>query len=68
MKIVSRYRSLQIPEELCAQAERWLRGRFNNLEDLVAFALEEIIKEESAKLDQQEEEMVQQRLKDLGYI
>ncbi len=45
-----------------------MKGRFDNLEALISFALQEILKDEGNKLDQQEEEMVQQRLRDLGYI
>jgi len=59
---------VRIPEPLCEDAENWLKGRFENLEALITFALQEIIKDEGTKLDRQEEEMVQQRLRDLGYI
>ena len=59
---------MQLPEELCVKAESWLKGRFDSMEGLLGFLLEEIIKDEGAKLDQREEEIVQQRLRDLGYI
>ena len=62
------YRSIRVPEPLCDKAERWMNGRFESLEALVAFILQEIVDEKGARLDQQEEELVQQRLKDLGYI
>ena len=62
------YRTVHLPEELCERADTWLKGRFENLDALVAFLLQEIIKDEGAKLDQKEEELVQQRLRDLGYI
>lgn len=62
------YRTLRLPEELCEEAEGWMKGRFESLEALIAFALREIIQDEGSKLDQQEEEMVQQRLRDLGYM
>lgn len=65
---MNQYRSVRLPEELCEQAEQWLKGRFESLEALITFALQEIIKDEGGKLDQEEEEMVQQRLRDLGYI
>jgi hypothetical protein len=65
---VSDFRSVRLPEELCAQAERWLKGRFDSLEALITFALQEIVNQDDGKLDEQEEEMVQQRLRDLGYI
>lgn len=62
------YRTVRLPEELCGRAEIWLRGRFENLDALIVFLLQEIMKDDGANLDQQEEEMVQQRLRDLGYI
>ena len=65
---MSDFRSVRLPEELCAQAERWLKGRFDSLEALITFALQEIVNQDDGKLDEQEEEMVQQRLRDLGYI
>jgi hypothetical protein len=46
----------------------WLKGRFESFEALIIFALQEIIKDDGARIDQQEEEMVQQRLRDLGYL
>ena len=66
--MANQYRTVQLPEELCGKAETWLKGRFDSLEGLVTFLLQEIIKDDAAKLDQREEEIVQQRLRDLGYI
>jgi hypothetical protein len=66
--LANQLRTVQLREELCVRAETWLKGRFDSLEGLLSFLLEEIIKEEGAKLDQREEEIVQQRLRDLGYI
>ncbi|HXJ90000.1 MAG TPA: hypothetical protein VMS18_24525 [Candidatus Binatia bacterium] len=62
------FRSVRLPQVLCEQAERWLQGRFETLEALITFVLQEITNNEGSRLDQQEEEMVQQRLRDLGYI
>jgi len=64
----NQFRAVQLPEELCRDVESWLRGRFDNLESLLSFLLQEIVKDESSKLDLREEEIIQQRLKDLGYI
>lgn len=66
--LADQFRTVRLPEELCKQAEAWLKGRFENLEALLTFILREAIKDEGRKLDLQEEEMVQQRLRDLGYI
>jgi len=62
------YRTIRISEELCKQAESWLKGRFESLDALITFALQEITKDDGSNLDQAEEELIQQRLRDLGYI
>jgi len=65
---MTEYRNVRLPEDLCSQADLWLTGRFDNIETLIDFLLREVMKDDSAKLDQAEEELVQQRLRELGYI
>jgi len=65
---MTQYRTVQLPEDLCAAAEKWLAGRFSNLEALLAFLLQEVVKDDGSSLDQAEEELVQRRLRELGYI
>jgi len=65
---MTQYRTVHLPEELCAAAEKLLAGRFENLEALLSFLLQEIVKDDAAKFDRAEEQMIEQRLKDLGYI
>ena len=65
---MTQYRTLQLPADVCAQADQWLNGRFDNIEALIDFLLREIMKDDGSTLDQREEEIVQQRLRDLGYI
>jgi hypothetical protein len=65
---MTQYRSINLPEDLCAAAEKYAAGRFDSLEALVSFLLQEILKDEGVKFDRAEEEMIEQRLKDLGYI
>ena len=67
-KLSNECRSVRLPEELCEKAEQWMGSRFGSLESLITFVLQEIITDEGTKMDQEEEEMVQQRLRDLGYI
>jgi hypothetical protein len=45
-----------------------MTGRFDTLEALLGFLLQEIVKNDAGRLDQAEEEIVEQRLRDLGYI
>jgi hypothetical protein len=67
-RLTTEYRTVRLPEDLCKEAEKWMTGRFPDLETLLSFLLREIVKDETGKFDQAEEDMVQQRLKDLGYI
>ena len=62
------YRNIRVPEDLCVEAEKWLNGRFGSLDALVSFLLQEIIKDDGSKFDRAEEQMVEDRLRDLGYI
>jgi hypothetical protein len=66
--MTTRYRTCNLPEDLCVEAEKWMAGRFDNLEALLSFLLQEIAKNDASKLDQTEEEIVEQRLRALGYI
>jgi hypothetical protein len=65
---MTQYRTVRLPEDLCADAEKWLTGRFDDLEALLSFVLREIVRDDGSKLDQAEEELVQQRLRELGYL
>jgi hypothetical protein len=65
---MTEYRTVRLPEQLCCDAEKWLAGRFDNLEALISFLLQEVVRDDTAKLEQAEEKLVQQRLKELGYI
>ncbi len=62
------YRTVNLPEELCVTAERFMTGRFESLETLISFLLQEVVKDDVSKFDRAEEQMIEQRLKDLGYI
>jgi hypothetical protein len=65
---MTQYRTVNLPEDLCAAAEKRLTGRFGSVESLMTFLLQEIVKDEAGKFDRAEEQMIEQRLKDLGYI
>jgi hypothetical protein len=61
-------RDVRLPEELCAQAERKFGAKFASLEELLAFVLSELLREDSSQADEAEQEMVKERLRELGYI
>ena len=65
---MSESREIRLPAELCAAAEQKFSGTFRNLDQLVAFVLEELIRGDTIDLDRADQALVEQRLKDLGYI
>jgi hypothetical protein len=61
-------RTVGLPQDLCVEAERQFGGRFDNLEALLTFVLQELTKVDGSLQDQAEERIIEQRLKDLGYL
>jgi hypothetical protein len=61
-------RAINLPADLCLAAEKKFAGRFGDVEELLAFLLREVTLEEAGKLDKAEQRMIEERLKDLGYI
>lgn len=61
-------RSVALPEDLCAQAEDRFRGQFASVEQLLEFILRDLLRDDAAHADAAEQSMIEQRLKDLGYL
>ena len=61
-------RSISLPEELCARAEQKFRHRFASLDELIASLLSELLREDAVTMDQNEQKIIEERLKGLGYI
>ncbi|MGA9355810.1 MAG: hypothetical protein WBV46_19135 [Terriglobales bacterium] len=61
-------RQISLPEELCAAAERRFEQQFGNLEALLELVLRELIQDNAEALDRTEQALLEQRLRDLGYI
>ena len=57
-----------MPEELCASAEQRFGKQFPTIEPLLEFVLRELLRDGSEKLDEKEKAILEQRLRDLGYI
>jgi hypothetical protein len=66
--MTTQYRTINLPEDLCTEAEKRMAPRFDNVEALLSFLLKEIVDNDAGRFDQAEEEIVEQRLRDLGYI
>jgi hypothetical protein len=61
-------REVRLPEDLCAAAERKFGQRFSSLEELLTFVLQDLLRDEASRLDQAEQRIVEERLRELGYI
>jgi hypothetical protein len=67
-RMMTQYRAINLPEDLCAAAEKSLTGRFDSLEALLNFLLQEIAQDDMRRLDAADEQIIEQRLRDLGYL
>lgn len=61
-------RQVQVPADLCQALERRFGGQFGSLDQLVTFVLGELAREDVAQMDAAEERMIEERLRDLGYM
>ena len=61
-------REIRLPYDLCDAAEQKYREHFASLEELLTFVLRSLVNEEAAERDQAEARMIEERLRDLGYL
>ena len=62
-------RELRLPAALVESAERLIQGtKFASVEELLSFVLRELTLEEGQRLDEREQKVIEQRLRDLGYL
>jgi hypothetical protein len=61
-------RVVHLPAELCVRAEKRFADRFDSVEQLLEYMLEELLRNEAAEADAGEQRLVEQRLRELGYL
>jgi hypothetical protein len=61
-------REIRLPADLCQAAEEQFGKRFASLEDLLTFVLRELVRDDAARMDESEAQMIEKRLRDLGYM
>ena len=61
-------REVQLPAELCAAVEKKFAGKFASVEELLVFVLRDLLRDDAVQLDRNEQKLVEQRLRDLGYL
>jgi len=65
---MSATREVRLPEGLCRQIEQLYGERFGALEQFLIFVLEELSRDSAVRADKAEQQVIEERLKDLGYI
>lgn len=65
---MSDLRDLRLPSDLCAAAERKFAQSFGSVEDLLVFLLRNLLRDDASQLDAAEQALVEQRLRELGYL
>jgi len=61
-------RDVHLPPELCNAAEQRFAARFGSLDNFLTYVLEQLVRDDVAQMDREEERIIEERLKDLGYI
>lgn len=66
--MLSGWQTARLSESLARAAEKKFGSRFSSLEELLEFVLQELLDESAVQMDQADEQMIEQRLRDLGYV
>jgi len=61
-------RTVELPAVLCNSVEQRFSGRFGSLESFLTFVLQELVRDDSGRMDEAERRLVEERLKGLGYM
>ena len=61
-------RTVELPEELCARLEKEFGKPFATFEDLLVYVMQKLTQKQAAQMDEAEQKILEQRLRDLGYM
>jgi hypothetical protein len=61
-------RNITLPENLCGEAERRFASRFGTLEELLGMVLRELLRDDAVQMDEAEQQIIEERLRNLGYV
>ena len=65
---MTEFRTVRLPSDLCGAVEDKFAHLFGSVEELLAFILRDLIRDDATKADQAEERLIEERLKELGYL
>jgi hypothetical protein len=66
--ILTTSRNVNLSADLCARAEREWGPKFGGLEALLEYILSYLLQDDPHRMDQAEQNLVEQRLRELGYL
>ena len=66
--MLTEMRTISLPAELCKRAEQKWADRFGSLEEMLELVLSDLLRDDEMRAEEQEEHIIEQRLKDLGYL
>jgi hypothetical protein len=61
-------RQVKIPADVYQAVEDRFGSQFGTVDKFVEFALRDLLRDDSGVLDESEQQMIRNRLKDLGYL
>lgn len=61
-------REVRLPADLCAAVEKRFGKTFASVEELLTVVLRDLVDDDVSTLDQAEQRLVEQRLRELGYL
>jgi hypothetical protein len=62
------FRNVSLPENLCAAAEEKFGQSFGGLQEFLILVLREMVTDRAGSMDEEEQRLVEQRLRELGYL
>jgi hypothetical protein len=61
-------RTVKLPADLCAAAEKKFDQTFGSLEELLVLVLRDLARDEASQMDEAERRLIEERLRELGYL
>jgi len=65
---MTQMRDVRLPADLCAVVEKKFGHTFGSLEELLTLILRDLSRDDASHLDQAEQRLVEERLRELGYL